>query len=56
MDWTTLTVALAFVTMIGAVVFAYISKQKVENRMNDSSARKSTLAEDKDSHAKPADV
>ncbi|UWR21397.1 hypothetical protein [Sulfitobacter sp. S190] len=56
MDWTILTAALAFVTLLGAVGFAIYNKRSVENRMDDPSAAKSTLAKDKDAHGKPADV
>lgn len=56
MDWTTLTAALVFVTLLSFVGFAFMSKRKVEKRMDDDTARKSTLAKDQSSTAKPADV
>ncbi|MFO6463968.1 hypothetical protein [uncultured Jannaschia sp.] len=48
--------ALAFMTLLGVVVFAFMSQEKIHKRMDDDKARKSTLAADKDSHGKPADV
>ncbi|MGB3556367.1 MAG: hypothetical protein WBA25_17200 [Jannaschia sp.] len=48
--------ALAFGTLLGVAVFAYISQQKVLDRKKDPNAPKSTLASDKDSHGKPADT
>lgn len=56
MDWTTLTAALVFVTLLGFIGFAYVSKRKTQERMADDDAPKSTLAADQDSRAKPADV
>ncbi|KIN71764.1 hypothetical protein [Sulfitobacter guttiformis] len=56
MDWTFLTAGLAFSTLLAAIFFAYISKRKVDERLHDKRAPKSTLAKDQDSHAKPADV
>lgn len=56
MDWTTLVGALAVVTMLAFVIAAYVSKKKTQERMDDPSAPKSTLARDQDSHAPPADV
>jgi len=56
MDWTTLIAALAFVTLLAFVGFAFVSKRKVEDRMDDPAAPKSTLATDKDSKGTPADV
>lgn len=56
MDWTSLTAALAFLTLLSAVGFAFYSKRKVDARREEDSARKSTLAKDKDSGGKPADV
>lgn len=56
MDWTSLVGMLAFFTLAAFALFAFVSKQKVENRMNDDTARKSTLAADKSAHGTPADV
>jgi hypothetical protein len=56
MDWTSLTALLAFVTLGAFIVFAFVSKRKVDARKTDPQAPKSTLAADQDSHAKPADV
>lgn len=56
MEWTLLTAALAFTTFLSAIAFAFYSKRKVEERLADRSARKSTLAADQKSNAKPADV
>lgn len=56
MDWTYLVGALAFVTLVTWIGIAFLSKRKTEERMDDPSAPKSTLAEDKNSHAAPADV
>lgn len=56
MDWTMLTAALVFTTLILAVGFAYWNQQKVEERRKDPNAPKSTLAADKSSHGEPADV
>ncbi|GIT90357.1 hypothetical protein JANAI62_01600 [Jannaschia pagri] len=47
---------LAFGTLLSVIVFALISQKKVLDRMDDPNAIKSTLAADKDSHGKPADV
>lgn len=56
MDWTMLTGLLAFVTLLIVVVLAFRSKSRTESRMKDPNAPKSTLAKDKDSKGKPADV
>jgi hypothetical protein len=56
MDWTFLTAALAITTLLCSVAFAFYSKRKVDERRADNNAPKSTLAKDKDSHSKPADV
>jgi hypothetical protein len=56
MDWTFLTGALAFVTLSAAIVFAFWSKRKTDQRMDDPKAEKSTLAKDKPSDDTPADV
>ncbi|SFJ52321.1 hypothetical protein [Jannaschia pohangensis] len=47
---------LSMFTLLGAVVFAYVSQQKLIDRMNDPNAPKSTLAADVPNDAKPADV
>ena len=56
MDWTSLVGMLAFFTLAAFALFAFVSKQKVENRMENDNAPKSTLASDKSAHGKPADV
>jgi preprotein translocase subunit SecG len=56
MDWTFFTGALAIVTFGIAIGIALYSKRKVDKRMHDKNAPKSTLAKDKDSKADPADV
>ncbi|KIN64549.1 hypothetical protein Z946_3441 [Sulfitobacter noctilucicola] len=56
MDWTFLIGILAAFTLLIWVVFAFASKQMVEKRIDNPNARKSTLASDKSSHGKPADV
>jgi len=56
MDWTSLIGALAFFTLGIWILLAFISKQKVEQRLDDPNARKSTLASDKSSTGTPADV
>lgn len=56
MDWTSLIGALAFFTLAIGAVLAFVSKQKVEQRMDDPTAKKSTLAADKSAHGTPADV
>jgi len=47
---------LAVGTMALVIVFAVVSKRKVEQRKADAAAEKSTLAVDKQSDGKPADV
>lgn len=49
-------VILALLTMLAGIVFALVSKAKLEARMDDPDAVKSTLAADKSSHGTPADV
>lgn len=56
MDSSILIGAMAFTTILGVAAFAYYSKRKVDERMEDDTAPKSTLAKDKDSHGTPADV
>lgn len=51
-----LVLLLAMFTLLAFVVFAMISKRKTEARMKDDNAIKSTLAADKSSTGKPADV
>ncbi len=48
--------AMAFTTLLGVAGFAWASKRKTDARIDDLSAPKSTLAKDKSSHGKPADV
>ena len=56
MDSSLLIGAMEFTTILGVAAFAYYSKMKTDQRIEDPSARKSTLAKDQNSHAKPADV
>ncbi|WP_299670469.1 hypothetical protein [uncultured Roseobacter sp.] len=56
MDFTYLIVILALMTMLAVIVFAMVSKAKVENRREDSDSKKSTLAPDKRSDGEPVDV
>lgn len=56
MDFTYLIVILALITMLAVIVFALVSKEKVEQRMDDPDSTKSTLASDKRADGKPADV
>ena len=51
-----LILMLALFTLLIFVVLAIVSKRKTEQRINDNSAPKSTLAADKSSTGKPADV
>jgi hypothetical protein len=56
MKITSLVVILSLVTMLALIVFALVSKAKTEQRLHDPNAEKSTLAADKSSTGKPADV
>lgn len=56
MTATYIIVILALLTMLGAIIFALVSKHKLEQRMENPVAPKSTLAADKSSTGKPADV
>ena len=56
MDWTSLVGAMFAVTLALVIIFAMTSKRKTENRKDDPNAEKSTLAGDKSSTGKPADV
>lgn len=56
MDFTYLIVILALGTMLSVLVLALVGKAKIETRMKDPNAPKSTLAADKKSDGKPADV
>lgn len=56
MDWTIFTGLLAIITFAIAIGFALNSKRKVDKRLDDKNAKKSTLAKDKDSKGDPADV
>ncbi|WP_300056284.1 hypothetical protein [uncultured Roseobacter sp.] len=56
MDFTYLIVILALMTMLAVIVFAMVSKAKVENRREDPDSKKSTLAADKRSDGEPVDV
>lgn len=49
-------VILALLTMLFMIVFALVGKKQIEERVDDSSRPKSTLAKDKASDGKPADV
>ena len=56
MDGGFIVILLALFTLLVFVIMAMVSKAKTEDRMDDPNAEKSTLAEDKSSHGKPADV
>lgn len=56
MDTGFIVILLALFTLLAFVVAAILSKHKTEQRMQDDSAEKSTLAADKSSRGKPADV
>ncbi len=56
MDVWFLVPLLFLITVLAVIVFALVSKCKVENRMDDPDAPKSTLAADQSSRAKPADA
>jgi hypothetical protein len=47
---------LFLLTMLAGIVFALVSKRKVDQRRNDPNALKSTLASDAPSHGKPTDT
>ncbi len=49
-------IMLALFTLLAVIVMAIVSKRKTEQRMANDTAEKSTLAADKSSHGKPADV
>ncbi len=51
-----IVIMLALFTLLAFIVMAIVSKRKTEQRMDDPSAPKSTLAKDKSSTGKPADV
>ncbi len=56
MDMPYIIVILALVTMLFALIFALVGKRQIEKRIDDPDAPKSTLAADKASDGKPADV
>jgi hypothetical protein len=56
MDYTYLIVILALATLLADLVFSMVSKAKIEKRMDDPDAPKSTLAAGKISTGKPADL
>lgn len=47
---------LAFFTLVSVAVLAFASKRKTDARLDDPTSTKSTLAADKSSTGKPADV
>ncbi|PJI84458.1 hypothetical protein BC777_3518 [Yoonia maricola] len=51
-----IVIMLALFTLLAFTVMAIVSKKKTEARIDDPSATKSTLAADKSSTGKPADV
>lgn len=51
-----IVILLALFTLLAFVVLAMISKKKTNERKNDPTSTKSTLAADKASDGKPADV
>ena len=56
MDIPNIVPILALVTMLIFIVFALFNKKKVEERLQDDGAPKSTLAKDGPSKGKPVDV
>ncbi|MCV3270357.1 hypothetical protein [Roseobacter sinensis] len=56
MDFTYLIVILALMTLLAVIVFAMISKAKVEKRKDDPDSTKSTLAADARSDSEPVDA
>lgn len=56
MEHGVLVLMLAMFTLLVFIGLAIISKRQTEKRMKDSTATKSTLAADKSSSGKPADV
>jgi hypothetical protein len=57
MDFAYLVPLLALVTLLAVLIFALVSKKKTEERRNDQSVPKSTLAADAPSHrSDPPDV
>lgn len=56
MDIPNIVPILALVTLLMLIVFAMISKKKVEDRLEDPDAPKSTLAKDARSEGEPADL
>ncbi|EBA11168.1 hypothetical protein [Roseobacter sp. CCS2] len=56
MDTGFIVILLALFTLLAFVVIAIVSKRKTEARMENDNAEKSTLAADKPSDGKPADV
>ncbi|WP_157772618.1 hypothetical protein [Pseudoponticoccus marisrubri] len=52
----TIVAILAFVTIGAVLVFAIIGKRRIEQRKQDGSVPKSTLAADKDSKGTPVDT
>ena len=56
MDITFFLPVLTMITLLAVVVFALVSKAKVEKRLADDDAPKSTLAADKASDGRPVDV
>ena len=47
---------LTFGTLLAVAIFGFVSAQRTEARRKDPEARKSTLAADQSSHARPTDV
>lgn len=56
MDASLFLPLLTFLTLGGVIAFALIGRDAIEKRQDNEDAPKSTLAADKDSHGKPADV
>lgn len=56
MDSGTLVILLALFTLLVVAGLAYVSKRKTEERLDDPTSTKSTLASDKSSTGNPADV
>ncbi|MEY1556381.1 hypothetical protein AB3Y40_12180 [Yoonia sp. R2331] len=56
MDGGTIVILLAIFTLLAVAPLAFINMRKTKERMDDPTSTKSTLAADKSSTGKPADV
>ncbi len=50
MDYATIVPVLALLTLLAVAVFALVSKKRVEDRMDDPTVPKSSLAKDGNPH------